>query len=148
MAQQSSLDQVATAANTGEMRNIITLVPVSPTRLVCHEKYLKLGMYSTQAVHVDNISYREKERCKDRRSRGKEYEAERKIKERKPEDKDRKGHKQRIGRARMINRERCEWWTGRGGRNVDDVPYREGRGSRIGKGVHEGEWMKNRKGHG
>ena len=49
--------RMATAANTGEMRNIITLVPVSPTRLVCHEKYLKLGLYSTQAVHVDNTVY-------------------------------------------------------------------------------------------
>ena len=40
--------RIATAANTGEIRNIITLVPASPTRLVCHEKYLKLGLIRTK----------------------------------------------------------------------------------------------------
>jgi hypothetical protein len=42
--------RMATAANTGEIRNIITLVPASPTRLVCHEKYLKLGLIRTKKL--------------------------------------------------------------------------------------------------
>ena len=37
-------NNMATAANIGEIRNIITVVPVRPTRLVCHEKYLNDGL--------------------------------------------------------------------------------------------------------
>ena len=33
-----------TAEKRGLMKNIITVVPVSPTRLVCHEKYLNEGL--------------------------------------------------------------------------------------------------------
>jgi hypothetical protein len=32
-----------TAANRGEMKNIMVEVPTRPTRLVCQEKYLKVG---------------------------------------------------------------------------------------------------------
>ena len=35
--------RMATAANSGDTRNIIEEVPIRPTRLVCHEKYLKVG---------------------------------------------------------------------------------------------------------
>ena len=37
-------NRIATAANSGEMRNIMTEVPMSPTKLVCQEKYLKDGL--------------------------------------------------------------------------------------------------------
>lgn len=33
-----------TAANSGDMRNIMVDVPISPTRLVCHEKYKNVGL--------------------------------------------------------------------------------------------------------
>ena len=33
-----------TAEKRGLTKNIMTVVPVSPTRLVCHEKYLKDGL--------------------------------------------------------------------------------------------------------
>ena len=35
-----------TAEKRGLMKNIITVVPVRPTRLVCHEKYLNEGLSS------------------------------------------------------------------------------------------------------
>ena len=35
-----------TAEKRGLMKNIITVVPVRPTRLVCHEKYLNEGLQS------------------------------------------------------------------------------------------------------
>ena len=36
--------KIATAANIGEIRNIMIEVPNNPTRLVCQEKYLKDGL--------------------------------------------------------------------------------------------------------
>ena len=36
--------RIATAANIGEIKNIMIDVPINPTRLVCHEKYLKVGL--------------------------------------------------------------------------------------------------------
>ena len=36
--------RMATAAKSGEMKNIMTEVPIKPTRLVCQEKYLKDGL--------------------------------------------------------------------------------------------------------
>ena len=35
-----------TAEKRGLMKNIITVVPVRPTKLVCHEKYLNEGLSS------------------------------------------------------------------------------------------------------
>ncbi len=35
---------MATAAKSGEMKNIMTEVPIKPTRLVCQEKYLNDGL--------------------------------------------------------------------------------------------------------
>ena len=34
-----------TAEKRGLMKNIMTVVPARPTRLVCHEKYLNDGLY-------------------------------------------------------------------------------------------------------
>ena len=36
--------RMASAANIGDTKNIITDVPANPIRLVCHEKYLNDGL--------------------------------------------------------------------------------------------------------
>ena len=45
--------RMATAANTGDTKNIMMVVPSRPTRLVCHEKYLNEGLETyTEVYHL------------------------------------------------------------------------------------------------
>ena len=49
---------MATAAKSGEMKNIMTEVPIKPTRLVCQEKYLNDGLKKKKLEkNVKKISF-------------------------------------------------------------------------------------------
>ena len=41
-----------TAEKRGLMKNIMTVVPISPTRLVCHEKYLNDGLRRKERIKI------------------------------------------------------------------------------------------------